>query len=244
LRPLASIDGSIDVLLVRENIEDLYGAIEWWAAPGIAQAVKIATADGCRRVSRFAYEQARAKSRRRITIVHKANNLKLTEGLFLDEARAMAESYPDLEVDDMLADTAASTLILDPHRLDVILTSNTFGDLLSNVGSAVAGSLGLGACINHSDAIVLAEPSHGSSTPPHGATNTNPIGMIRAAGLLLESLHLQQAAQVLDRAIARATQAGAKTPDLGGQATTDDVVTELCRSIRQIIRATDPEVAR
>ena len=162
------------VRLVRENLEDHYGAVEWMATPDVAQAVKICTRQGTARIARFALDLA-ARTSRHLTVVHKANNLKLTEGLFLGVAAALAAEYPHVRCDDLLADAAAGRMVAAPDTLDVILTSNTFGDLLANVLSAVCGGEGGIACLNVGPGVAVAEGSHGSADRLAGTGRANPL---------------------------------------------------------------------
>jgi isocitrate dehydrogenase (NAD+) len=232
VRPIAVEARGIDVLLVRENVEDLYGAIEWMATPDVAQAVKVASRRGCRRIARYAFALAEQRGRSRVTIVHKANNLKLTEGMFLEEARAEAIDHPHIEVDDMLADTAAGTLVIEPGSFDVILTSNTFGDILSSVGAGVAGSHGLLASLNEGDDVVVAEAAHGSAASLAGSGSSNPLGLIAAGALLLERIGHPREGAAVAAGVRAVWSAGVLTPDLGGEATTSEVADEVAAAAR------------
>lgn len=222
------IDPGRPVVLVRENVEDMYAAIEWWAAPDVAQAVKVATRDGCRRIAEFAFGFAARHRRGRVTLVHKANNLKLTEGLFLDVAAEVAGGYPGVAFDDMLADTACSTMVLEPDRFDVILTSNTFGDLLSNLGAAVAGSVGLVGSLNSGNGIHVGEAAHGDVGDLAGHDRVNPIAFLDGVRLLLDALGEVKPAAAVDGAIREVRRDGVTTLDLGGAASTTEVTDAIC----------------
>jgi isocitrate dehydrogenase (NAD+) len=227
LRPLPIRSAPKPVLLVRENVEDLYAAIEWSPAPGVAEASKIATEHGCTRISRYAFDLALREQRGKVTVVHKANNLKLTEGMFLRVALETAQDHPAIACDDLLVDTAASELILHPEAFDVILTSNTFGDILSNVGAAVAGSLGVVGSLNLGADVAIAEASHGDARQLAGTERVNPIAMIRAAALLLAHVGLREAAASIEDAVDDVLAADVRTLDLGGSATTHEVTDEV-----------------
>jgi isocitrate dehydrogenase (NAD+) len=232
LRPIEDRARAIDILLVRENVEDLYAAVEWEASPGVAHAVKVATRAGCRRIANFAFELATRRGRGRVTAVHKANNLKITEGMFLDEFNATARRFPGLAVEDLLADTAASTLVLEPQRLDVLVTSNTFGDLLSNVGAAVIGSLGLVPSLNFApNGVIVAEPSHGSAPELAGTGRANPMASIAAAGMLLQELEHTAEGEAILAAVRDLRASGVTTPDLGGKLSTSEVAEEAARFV-------------
>lgn len=240
VRPIRPPGAERDVWLVRENVEDLYGAVEWMAAPGVAHAVKVATRAGCERIARFALDLALDRGLGGVTVVHKANNLKLTEGLFLDVAREVALDYRDLVLTDMLADTAASTLVQDPLRFEVLLTSNTFGDLLSNVGAAVEGSVGLVPSLNVGSAVVVAEASHGDAGELAGTGRANPVAMISAAGMLLESLGYRREGAAVRAATLDLRRTGVVTPDLGGAASTAEVTDEVVRGVRERLAVEAP----
>ena len=226
VRPIKK--GNISIDIIRENIEDLYGANEWMSTNDVANAVKIASRQECERISRFAMEYTKQKRRKKVTIVHKANNLKLTEGMFLDSAMKVSTNYPYIETEDMLIDTAAYNMIKNPSYFDTILTSYTYGDILSNIGAAYVGSLGLVPSINYgSNGIVVAEASHGSAPKIARKNIANPIAMILSAALLLESQGYLKQAELIQKAVEFVTQSGIVTPDLGGKATTKEVTKEI-----------------
>jgi isocitrate dehydrogenase (NAD+) len=227
IRPIP-IDVSRPIMLVRENVEDMYAAIEWWAAPGVAQGVKVATRPGCERIAETAFALARRQNRKRVTLVHKANNLKLTEGLFLDVASEVAGRYPEIEFDDMLADTACSTLVLNPRAFDVILTSNTFGDLLSNLGAALAGSLGLVGSLNSGAGVHIAEAAHGDARQLANRNQVNPIAFFESVAMLLSAIGEDERCAAVSAAILAAKKDGPIPLDLGGVDTTDALTTFIC----------------
>jgi isocitrate dehydrogenase (NAD+) len=161
-------------------------------------------------------------------LVHKANNLKLTEGLFLDVAKRVAQRYPSVRFDDMLADTACSSLVLEPEAFDVILTSNTIGDLLSNLGAALAGSLGLVGSLNSGDGLHIAEAAHGDAAQLAGRDAVNPIAFFDGIRLLTEALGERGASAAIGHALRRSQVDGIRTLDLGGEATTSEVTEHIC----------------
>lgn len=227
----------VDVLLIRENLEDLYGAHEWEAAPGVAQAVKISTEVGARRIALLALRLAE-QGGRRLTIVHKANNLKLTEGLFLRTARAAAEEHPSVPCDDMLADSAAGALAGAPETVDALVATNTYGDILSSVAAAVAGGPACVSTVNHGvDDTLLAEAGHGSAPDLAGRGVANPLGMIGATAMLLEDRGFPREGHAIWAAIADARATGAVTPDLGGTATTTEVAESVAACVRSGLAA-------
>jgi isocitrate dehydrogenase (NAD+) len=239
LRPIPLRPGR-PLLLVREQVEDLYGAIEWMATPDVAQAVKVASRQGCRRIARFAFAVARRYDRRRVTLVHKANNLKLTEGMFLEVAGEVAAEHPDIHFDEMLADTAASTMVLDPGRFDVLLTSHTIGDVLGNLGAALAGSLGLVGSINSGAGVHVAEAGHGDAAELAGLDRVNPIAFLGGIALLLDALGRSDEGAELDAELRLAAESGPRTLDLGGGAGTGAVVDHLCARLARRRSPTAP----
>jgi len=217
----------IDLLLVRENTEDLYIGRET-AYGDYAEATMLISASASRRVARLACELARQAGRTRITIVHKANILPLTCGLFRDSARAVIADYPELAVEEMLVDTAAMRLVTDPQRFDVILTTNLFGDILSDIAAGLTGGLGLAASANIGEpGPAIFEPVHGSAPDIAGTGTANPLAMLRSAALLLAHIGEPALAGRLDVAVDRAISGPVRTPDLGGTASTEAVLDAL-----------------
>ncbi len=225
LRPLP-IDSSHPLLLVRENVEDLYGAIEWATGP-VAHAVKVASRQGCERIARYAFDLAVREGRQKVTLVHKANNLKLTEGMFLDLAGKVAAEYPTIALEDMLADTACATLVTAPDALDVILTSNTFGDLLGSLGAAVAGGLGLVGSLNCGNGLYVAEAGHGDAGHLAGRNTANPFAIIDSTRLLFREIGYIAEAEAIHDALLAVRRDGPLPQELGGKAST----TEVARAI-------------
>jgi isocitrate dehydrogenase (NAD+) len=228
LRPLPVAPNHEPVLLVRENVEDHYGAFEWMPTPDVAQAVKVVTRPGCERIARYAVAVARAHGRSKITVVHKANNLKLTEGMFLEIAERVVARESELQFEEVLVDTAAARLVLAPGSFDVLLTSNTFGDILSSLGAAVAGSLGLVGSLNSGEGVHIAEAAHGDAAELAGLDRVNPLAFFASIHLLLEALGLARAAGSLGTALRDIRLAGPATLDLGGTASTSQVTDWVC----------------
>lgn len=214
----------VDLLLVRENTECLYVGRET-SYGEYAEATRLISAGASRRVARLACTLALSAGRRRITIVHKANILPLTCGLFRDNARAVIAGFPDLQVEEMLVDTAAMRLVTDPERFDVILTTNLFGDILSDIAAGITGGLGLAASANIGEpGPAIFEPVHGSAPDIAGRGVANPLAALRSAVLLLRHIGEPAAATRLDAAIDGTLAGSILTPDLGGSATTAQVV--------------------
>lgn len=235
LRPAISapVPGSvagIDLLIVRENTECLYVKRERWEEEGqAAVAERVITRRASERIARAAYEQARLRAPRRhdkaprVTIVHKANVLALTDGLFRESCLAVGQEYPEVETEEQIVDSMIYRLIREPQRYDVIVAPNLYGDILSDAAAALVGGLGLAPSANAGERMVVAEPVHGSAPDLAGKGIANPLAAIRGAGLLLAGLGEMAASQAVDEAVAGVLAAGVWTPDLGGAATTAEV---------------------
>lgn len=222
--PVPDTRQGVDLLTVRENTECLYIGRET-SYGDYAEATRLISAAASRRVARLACALARQTGRRRITIVHKANILPLTCGMFRDNARAVIAEYPELECEEMLVDTAAMRLVIDPERFDIILTTNLFGDILSDIGAGLTGGLGLAASANIGEpGPAIFEPVHGSAPDIAGKGSANPLATLRTAALLLQHIGEPVLASRLEDAVLAAIGGPVRTPDLGGTATTTEVI--------------------
>ncbi len=236
LRPTASLlsgDRTVDLLIVRENTEGLYSGREHRDGD-TAIAERVITRRASERIARVAFEQARLRGRShpRVTVVHKANVLKVTDGLFREACLAVAADYPDVTADEMLVDAAAMWLAKEPERFDVLVTTNLFGDILSDLAAGLVGGLGLAPSANVGDGRVgVFEPVHGSAPDIAGRGVANPLGAILSGAMLLEHIGQPDAAARVRRGVAAAIAAGIITPDLGGRATTAEVTAAVCAHI-------------
>ena len=251
LRPCRSRPGlsllkkPMDLVIVRENTEGFYsdrsmfeGNGEFLPTEDVALSVRKVTAKASERIARAAFELARTR-RGRVTAVHKANVLHLSDGLFLREVRKAAAEYPDVTLDDVLVDAAAALLIRVPERFDVIVTTNMFGDILSDEASELTGSLGLGGAINAGDTICVAQAQHGSAPDIAGRGIANPASLILSAALLLHwrgrrdsNEKLPKAAAAIEAAVDKAlADPASRTADLGGTASTDAFAAAVCRAL-------------
>ncbi|MGH2411063.1 MAG: isocitrate/isopropylmalate dehydrogenase family protein [Chloroflexota bacterium] len=222
--PFAHARQGIDLLIVRENTEGLYIGRETNYGD-YAEATRLISAGASRRVARLAAELARQTGKRRLTIVHKANILPLTCGIFRDLARAVLAEHPNLHLEELLVDTTALRLVTDPDRFEIILTTNLFGDILSDLVAGLTGGLGLAASANVGEpGPAIFEPVHGSAPDIAGGGIANPLATLRAAVLLLRHIEELEAATHLDAAIEAVIGGAVLTADLGGAATTDQVV--------------------
>ena len=209
VRPARSFEGvpsryrDVDIVVVRENTEEFYAGIEHYIDPSrsAAETIGVVTRSGSERIIRYAYEYARRHGRRKVTTVHKANILKYTGGLFLEVARAIAAEYPDITSNDRIIDNMAMQMVVDPHQFDVVVTTNLFGDILSDLASGLVGGLGLapGANIGYNAAIF--EAVHGSAPDIAGKNLANPSAIVLAGALMLRHLNEPAAAERIERAV-------------------------------------------
>lgn len=241
VRPVVSMPGTraryedVDIITVRENTEGAYLAAEAKTSEcGTSAESKIViTRKGSERVARYAFELARRAGRSKVTLVHKANILKTVSGLFLEVAREVAADYPDIRCEEMIVDATCMKLVMDPHQFDVIVTTNLFGDIISDLCAGLVGGLGLapGANIGKNEAIF--EAVHGSAPDIAGKKIANPCALLLAAAQMLTHLGMVEKADRLRGAITAAIAAGeGTTPDLGGSGTTDsfaDAIIAHCR---------------
>ncbi len=222
IRPCRSIphpasQAGVNLVIVRENTEDAYAGAETLSPDGETALGEIRiTRRASQRIMRAACELARRRGLRRVTVVHKANVLRQTSGLFRRAALETAAEFPELRVDEMLADTCAMELARAPQQFEVIVTTNLFGDILSDEASALVGGLGLACSANLGDRAAVFEPVHGSAPSLAGKGVANPLAMIGSAALMLERLGESGWAARLERAVQRVIRAGQVTPDLGG----------------------------
>jgi len=216
LRPVRSFEGvnarytNVDLVIVRENTEEFYSGIEHYidAAKSAAETIGVVTRMGSERISRYAYEYAKAHKRKKVTIVHKANILKYTGGLFLEVARSVASEYPDIKTEDKIIDNMCLQLVMDPSQFDIILTTNLFGDILSDLASGLVGGLGLAPGANIGKEVAIFEAVHGSAPDIAGKNIANPTALILASAMMLAHLGEQQAADRIQRAIADVLKEG------------------------------------
>ncbi len=213
---------ALDLVIVRENTEGLYAGRERREGD-TAIAERVVTRAASERIVRYALDLARARPRRRLTIVHKANVLRETCGLFREVALELAADWPDVETNELLVDAAAMELIRDPGRFDVIVTTNLFGDILSDEAAALAGGLGLACSANVGRDAAIFEPVHGSAPDIAGTGAANPLAAILSAAMLLAHLGEADAARRVEAAVEQVLASGPRTPDLGGTAGTAEI---------------------
>jgi len=242
LRPVRSLPGSfsrpgVDLLLVRENSEGLYSGRERREGQA-AITERVITPAASERIADLACREALRRAHRRgksplLTIVHKANVLKMSDGLFRERALDVARRYPQIAVEEMLVDTAALRLVTSPQSFDVLVTTNLFGDILSDEASALVGGLGVAASANVGRGTPVFEPVHGSAPDIAGQDLANPTAAILSAAMLLDTLGEKEAANAVRSAVHDTLRAGIRTVDLGGEATTGAFTTAVCRFLGQ-----------
>lgn len=230
--PLTGMRQDIDFIIVRENTEDLYLGKERKTKNG-AVASRIITKKASRRVIDFAFKLAKDQKRKKVTVVHKANILRLTDGLFLTTAEEIAKKYPTINFDNMLVDACAMNLIKKPEAFDILVTTNMFGDILSDEAAALVGGLGVVASANIGDKYALFEPVHGSAPKYKGKNRANPVATLFAAALMLNYLGEEEYAQAVRDSIIKTMKKKCVTPDLGGKSTTSEVTQEIIKIFKR-----------
>ena len=228
LRPVKNVPGvparygDLDLIVVRENTESLYSGIEHVVVPGVVESIKIITEKASTRIARFAFEFARAHGRRKVTIVHKANIMKLSDGLFLDSCRNVGAGYGDIEVNDVIVDAACMKLVMNPKQFDILLLDNLYGDIISDLASGLVGGLGVTPGANLGETCAVFESVHGSAPDIAGKGIANPTALLLSAVMMLRHLEDEASAARVEKALFAALEEGtARTRDVGGTATTD-----------------------
>jgi len=231
VRPVISFKGTksrydnIDIITVRENTEGMYSGAGQKRSDDnkSAEAMSIITREGAERIVKFAFELARQEKRKKVTIIHKANILKSTSGLFLEVARDIAKQYPDIQSEEMIVDAACMNLVMYPERFDVMVTTNLFGDILSDLCAGLVGGLGMAPGANIGDGAAIFEAVHGSAPDIAGKNIANPTSVILASIQMLEYLGMQDKAERIREAVRATIESGDRvTRDLGGSASTSE----------------------
>ncbi|WP_429100970.1 isocitrate dehydrogenase [Aeromonas veronii] len=231
VRPVISFKGTrsrydnINIITVRENTEGMYSGAGQKRSDDnkSAEAMSIITREGAERIVKFAFELARQEGRKKVTIIHKANILKSTSGLFLEVARDIASHYPDIQSEEMIVDAACMNLVMYPERFDVMVTTNLFGDILSDLCAGLVGGLGMAPGANIGDGAAIFEAVHGSAPDIAGKNIANPTSVILASIQMLEYLSMQDKAERIREAVRATIESGDRvTRDLGGTASTSE----------------------
>ena len=237
LRPIKSFKGiksryeDVDLIIVRENTEDLYAGIEHKIGDYGAESIKLITKPACERICEFAFKYAKDNNRQKVTGVHKANIMKLSDGLFLNTFREVGQKY-DIKFDDLIVDAAAMNLVLNPENYDVMVMPNLYGDILSDLCSGLVGGLGIIPGANIGKDYAVFEAVHGSAPQIAGQNIANPTALIQSAIMMLKHLKEYDAAKKIENALEKVFLKGEKlTVDLGGNATTEEFTEEIIKYI-------------
>jgi isocitrate dehydrogenase (NAD+) len=238
LRPVANLPGvasrfsNVDLVIVRENTEDLYSGLEHEIVPGVVESLKIITADASRRIAAFAFELAERRKRRKVTAVHKANIMKLGDGLFLESVRAIAAEHSSIAYEERIVDAACMRLVMSPEDFDVLVLPNLYGDIVSDLCAGLVGGLGVVPGANIGEQAAVFEAVHGSAPDIAGQNVANPTALLLSAVMMLDHIGEDSAANRIRAALDRVLSAGrVRTRDLGGIASTTEFTDELCRAL-------------
>jgi isocitrate dehydrogenase (NAD+) len=238
LRPVRNLPGvqsrysGVDLIIVRENTEDLYAGLEHVVIPGVVESIKIITERASTRIARFAFEFARSYGRKRVTAIHKANIMKLSDGLFLESSRNVAREYTDISYDERIVDAACMHLVMHPEKLDVLLLPNLYGDIVSDLCAGLVGGLGVVPGANHGSDVAVFEAVHGSAPDIALKNLANPTALLLSALMMLDHIgereHAARIRAALDKVLLDGT---VRTGDLGGTATTTEFTDAICRQL-------------
>ncbi|MER3445769.1 MAG: NAD-dependent isocitrate dehydrogenase [Candidatus Dadabacteria bacterium] len=239
LRPVKSFSGvksryeGIDIVVIRENTEDLYSGLEHEVSPGVVETLKVITERASLRIANFAFRFAKRRGRRKVTAIHKANIMKLSDGLFLDCVRRVSRGYPEIEYEEKIVDNACMQLVLNPNSFDVLLTENLYGDIVSEICAGLVGGLGFAPGANIGDSYAVFEAAHGSAPDIAGKNLANPIAMTLSGALLLKYIGKNRVAKAIEQAISRVLEKGeVLTRDMGGNATTTELRDAIIAEIK------------
>jgi isocitrate dehydrogenase (NAD+) len=224
--------GPIDLVIVRENTEDLYAGLEHEVVPGVVESLKIITARASTRIAEFAFAYARRHGRKKVTSIHKANIMKMSDGLFIESVRAVARQYSDIAYDEKIVDAACMHLVMNPAQFDVLVMPNLYGDIVSDLCAGLVGGLGMVGAANHGTDVAVFEAVHGSAPDIAGKQIANPTALLLSAILMLRHIDESAAADRIMSALERVLAAKQTlTRDLGGTATTFEFADAICREI-------------
>jgi isocitrate dehydrogenase (NAD+) len=238
LRPVRTLPGvksryeGVDLVVVRENTEDLYSGLEHVVVPGVVESLKIITEKASLRIAHFAFDYARRNGRKRVTAVHKANIMKLSDGLFLDCCRSVAKDFPEVKYDEIIVDNCCMQLVLDPTRFDILLLENLYGDIVSDLCAGFIGGLGMAPGANIGEEGAIFEAVHGSAPDIAGKNIANPMALILSAAMMLDHLGEAEAGRRVREAVHATLREGkALTRDLGGTAGTSQIAEAIAARV-------------
>lgn len=239
VRPTKTLPGvksrytGVDIVVIRENTEDLYSGLEHVVVPGVVESLKIITEKASTRIAKFAFEYARKNKRTRVTAVHKANIMKLSDGLFLDCCRAVAAQYPDIRFDDIIVDNLCMQLVVDPTRFDMLLLENLYGDIVSDLCAGLVGGLGLAPGANIGEKGAVFEAVHGSAPDIAGKNAANPMALVLSGAMLLDHIGRYDAGERIRAAVSAILAEGKTlTRDLGGTASTTEIAEAIASRVK------------
>ncbi len=241
LRPVKSLPTiksryeNIDLIVVRENTESLYAGLEHEVVPGVVESLKIITARASLRIARFAFDYARLHGRKRVTAVHKANIMKLSDGLFLKCFRDVSKEYPEIQADDRIVDNLCMQLVMNPNQFDILLLENLYGDIVSDLTAGLVGGLGVVGGANIGEASAVFEAVHGSAPDIAGQNKANPLALLQSAIMMLQHIGEMDAAARVHAAVLQVLASGPqnRTSDIGGTGTTSDFTAAMCAALRK-----------
>jgi len=240
LRPVRALPNvpcrypELDLIVVRENTEDLYSGIEHVVVPGVVESIKIITEKASTRIARFAFEYSRREGRKKVTAIHKANIMKLSDGLFLDCFRNVARDYPEIEADDKIIDNACMQLVMRPEQFDVMLLENLYGDIVSDLCAGLVGGLGLVPGANIGELGATFEAVHGSAPDIAGQGIANPTALLQSGILMLRHIDERAAAEKIEKAMLAVFMEGkVRTRDIGGTAKTAEFADAIIQKMKE-----------
>ena len=240
LRPVRALPNvpcrypELDLIVVRENTEDLYSGIEHVVVPGVVESIKIITEKASTRIARFAFEYSRREGRKKVTAIHKANIMKLSDGLFLDCFRNVARDYPEIEADDRIIDNACMQLVMRPEQFDVMLLENLYGDIVSDLCAGLVGGLGLVPGANIGELGATFEAVHGSAPDIAGQGIANPTALLQSGILMLRHIDERAAAEKIEKAmLAVFVEGKVRTRDIGGTAKTAEFADAIIQKMKE-----------
>ena len=238
LRPVWSMPAvksrytGIDMVIVRENTEDLYAGLEHQVVPGVVESLKIITEHASTRIGKFAFEHARRHGRKKVTSIHKANIMKLSDGLFIESVRRVARDYPDIAYDEKIIDAACMHLVMKPEQFDVLVMPNLYGDIVSDLCAGLVGGLGVVGAANLGTDVAVFEAVHGSAPDIAGKNYANPTALLLSALMMLRHINEDAAADRIMAALHTVLGSGQTlTRDLGGSASTFEFADAVCRAV-------------
>lgn len=238
LRPVKNLQGvpsryqDVDIVIVRENTEDLYSGLEHTVVPGVVESLKIITDRASTRIARFAFEYARRHARKKVHAMHKANIMKLSDGLFLKSAREVAAEYPEIEYKELIVDNACMQMVLDPSQFDILLLPNLYGDIMSDLAAGLVGGLGVVPSGNIGEQAAIFEAVHGTAPDIAGKGLANPTALLMSAIMMLDHLNETATARRVDAALRKVYAEGKTlTRELGGSASTEQFTQAVIRAL-------------